>query len=148
MLDDAMKKYICKECGSEFESRGYNVFYCAPCRKKKRQQISHNAYRRTHPAVYTDKTCKVCGKDFRGTKFDIFCSPECAEKGKDIPSVAALKDSYLMYLPKGYKAVIDELKRNLGFPSVSDLLKASLKEYLDNHLTDEDLKKQTDNMEL
>ncbi len=41
----------CKECGTPFESMGYNVFYCDACRRKKRTRIAYNAYKRTHPVI-------------------------------------------------------------------------------------------------
>lgn len=129
------KTYSCRECGTPFESVGYNVFYCDACRRKKRKQIAHNAYRRTHPVTYTEKKCIICGNKFEGTRFQKCCSEECEKKANLLPQQIRKTDVYNMYLKPGNKDKMEELRRELGFGSMSALLKKALSEYMAGNIS-------------
>ena len=136
MPDYSIKTYSCRECGKPFQSAGYNAFYCDDCRKKKRKQIAHNAYRRTHPITYVEKKCRICGKTFEGSRSQVSCSAKCEEKGNLMPLQSRKSDAYIMYLKPGNKDKMEKLRRELGFGTMSALLKASLSEYMAEHITD------------
>ena len=71
-------KYICTECGKEFESR----HHYGPEENRFCSQNCRTAYRRHNRTDDVDRVCAYCGKTFRVNKYSKSecCSRECAVK--------------------------------------------------------------------
>ena len=76
-LHMAVKKYVCKFCGKEFESKGNVKGECYFCS----ENCSDKWYYRNNQEI---RICEECGKEFYAYKYKKirFCSKECLKKGR------------------------------------------------------------------
>ena len=76
-LHMGVKKYVCKFCGKEFESKGNVKGECYFCS----ESCSDKWYYRNNQEI---RICEECGKEFYAYKYKKirFCSKECLKKGR------------------------------------------------------------------
>ena len=127
--------FTCARCGTVFTSAAHHAKYCPDCRTViQRERVKRGKQYR----IGDMKNCPTCGKSFAvSSPSQIYCSVECKPKRKSSAAqVNASRrknmDTLTFYLPKGSRAVLQGACDRLGL-SISDLLRASLYEFLDKN---------------
>ena len=138
MSDNANIKYTCRQCGKEFESPSYHVFYCMECRAKKRAEVAHNWYAKNRPASVTyDRVCPVCGKAFTTTRArQIYDTTTCYQKHyfqEHIKTTKRKRTPGKQNIDEEISKLLTSAKQTSDVPSDNELIKLALEEYIKNH---------------